>query len=29
LVGFLLRLVGMHTHTMSQVQRDYRSNWNT
>jgi serine/threonine protein kinase len=28
LVGFLLRLVLMHTCTMSRVQRDYRSIWN-
>jgi len=29
LVGFLLRLVFMHTCTLSRVQRDYRSIWNT
>jgi hypothetical protein len=29
LAGFLLRLVFMHTCTMSRVQRDYRSIWNT
>jgi hypothetical protein len=28
LVGFLRRLVFMHTCTMSRVQRDYRSIWN-
>src|ERR1019366_1419592 len=28
LAGFLLRLVFMHTCTMSGVQRDYRSIWN-
>jgi hypothetical protein len=29
LVGFLLGIVFMHTCTMSRVQRDYRSIWNT
>jgi hypothetical protein len=27
LVGFLLRLVPMHTRTMSRVQKNYRSIW--
>jgi hypothetical protein len=29
LIGFLLRLVFIHTCTISHVQRDYRSIWNT